>query len=189
MFGKGIYFADVISKAANYCLSTPNNNVGLMLLCEVALGQTQDLYFANGNIAGLPNENQQSVRACGATFPTQYSRVDNVYIASGNLCRAQFPTALHYNEYVISAIVPFFHLHSPFHVFPLFFRLSTIRPRFESSIWWKWNSTSDKPNVDWVSQESQHKANLKFHFSYQFYFFLNILLSVLKIIIFSMRNI
>ena len=38
MFGKGIYFADVVSKAANYCLPSRINNVGLMLLCEVALG-------------------------------------------------------------------------------------------------------------------------------------------------------
>lgn len=106
MFGKGIYFADVISKAANYCFSNRTNNVGLMLLCEVALGQTQDLYFANGGITGLPNENQQSVRACGATFPTQYSMVDGVYVASGELCRAQFPTALHYNEYVMSCLFP-----------------------------------------------------------------------------------
>jgi poly [ADP-ribose] polymerase len=38
MFGKGIYFADMVSKSANYCLATKINNVGLVLLCEVALG-------------------------------------------------------------------------------------------------------------------------------------------------------
>lgn len=38
MFGKGIYFADMVSKSANYCCTNKNNNVGLMLLCEVALG-------------------------------------------------------------------------------------------------------------------------------------------------------
>lgn len=101
MFGKGIYFADVVSKAANYCLTNRTNNVALLLLCEVALGQTQDLYFSNANITGLPNQQQQSVRACGATFPLQYSMVDGVYVASGKLCRAQIPTALHYNEFVV----------------------------------------------------------------------------------------
>lgn len=34
-FGKGIYFADMSSKSANYCFSNQNNNVGLLLLCEV----------------------------------------------------------------------------------------------------------------------------------------------------------
>jgi poly [ADP-ribose] polymerase len=38
MFGKGIYFADMVSKSANYCFTTPDNSMGLMLLCEVALG-------------------------------------------------------------------------------------------------------------------------------------------------------
>lgn len=37
MFGKGIYFADIASKSANYCLPK-HNSQGLMLLCEVALG-------------------------------------------------------------------------------------------------------------------------------------------------------
>ena len=38
MFGKGVYFADMVSKSANYCWTSPQSPVGLMLLCEVALG-------------------------------------------------------------------------------------------------------------------------------------------------------
>jgi poly [ADP-ribose] polymerase len=38
MFGKGIYFADMVSKSANYCSTSRKNSTGLMLLCEVALG-------------------------------------------------------------------------------------------------------------------------------------------------------
>jgi poly [ADP-ribose] polymerase len=38
MFGKGIYFADMVSKSANYCCTSPSDPVGLLLLCEVALG-------------------------------------------------------------------------------------------------------------------------------------------------------
>ncbi len=38
MFGKGIYFADVVSKAANYCHAKVDSNEGILLLCEVALG-------------------------------------------------------------------------------------------------------------------------------------------------------
>lgn len=38
MFGKGVYFADMVTKSANYCFTSRENNTGLMLLCEVALG-------------------------------------------------------------------------------------------------------------------------------------------------------
>lgn len=38
MFGKGIYFADMVSKSANYCRTSKSDPTGLMLLCEVALG-------------------------------------------------------------------------------------------------------------------------------------------------------
>ena len=38
MFGKGIYFSDVVSKAANYCHASLGSAEGLLLLCEVALG-------------------------------------------------------------------------------------------------------------------------------------------------------
>lgn len=35
MFGKGLYFADMSSKSANYCYPTPSKNTGLLLLSEV----------------------------------------------------------------------------------------------------------------------------------------------------------
>lgn len=38
MFGKGVYFADSVSKSANYCCTSHSNPVGLILLCDVALG-------------------------------------------------------------------------------------------------------------------------------------------------------
>lgn len=33
MFGKGIYFADIASKSAQYCQASKNNPVGCLLLC------------------------------------------------------------------------------------------------------------------------------------------------------------
>ena len=38
MFGKGVYFADMVSKSANYCRTSKSDPLGIMLLCEVALG-------------------------------------------------------------------------------------------------------------------------------------------------------
>lgn len=45
MFGKGIYFADMVSKSANYCMTSKNNDTGLLLLCEVALGEMLVLFI------------------------------------------------------------------------------------------------------------------------------------------------
>ncbi len=38
MFGKGIYFADMVSKSANYCCTNPTNNTGglSLMLTSVA---------------------------------------------------------------------------------------------------------------------------------------------------------
>ena len=36
-FGKGIYFADMSSKSANYCFTTRSKNIGLVLLSEVCM--------------------------------------------------------------------------------------------------------------------------------------------------------
>ena len=38
MFGKGVYFADMVSKSANYCRTSKKDNVAIMILCDVALG-------------------------------------------------------------------------------------------------------------------------------------------------------
>lgn len=35
MFGKGVYFADMFSKSANYCYANTGANDGVLLLCEV----------------------------------------------------------------------------------------------------------------------------------------------------------
>lgn len=102
MFGKGIYFADIVSKSANYCYTDPVNNTGLMLLCEVALGKSRML-TASCNITDIPNPNEQSVKAFGAYFPTSHSStVDGVKFKIGPVqSQRQIPTTLYYNEYVV----------------------------------------------------------------------------------------
>lgn len=46
-FGKGLYFADLVSKSAQYCFVDKKNPVGLLLLSEVALGQMHELKKAS----------------------------------------------------------------------------------------------------------------------------------------------
>lgn len=67
MFGKGIYFADMVTKSANYCATTHSNATGLMLLSEVALGDCLELDKAN-YIKALPND-KHSVKGMGKTYP------------------------------------------------------------------------------------------------------------------------
>jgi poly [ADP-ribose] polymerase len=54
MFGKGVYFADMVSKSANYCFTTRENNVSCLLLCEVALGNMNEKLHADYNASNLP---------------------------------------------------------------------------------------------------------------------------------------
>ncbi|THC94070.1 hypothetical protein EYZ11_006440 [Aspergillus tanneri] len=50
MFGKGVYFADMSTKSANYCWASSSANVGLLLLCDVELGEPmQELYDSDYN--------------------------------------------------------------------------------------------------------------------------------------------
>ncbi|KAK7085917.1 Poly [ADP-ribose] polymerase 2 [Halocaridina rubra] len=68
MFGKGIYFADMSSKSANYCWATQRSNIGFLALSEVALGKTNDLLNANYNANKLPS-GCNSVKGLGRTAP------------------------------------------------------------------------------------------------------------------------
>ncbi|KAI6661255.1 Poly polymerase 1 [Oopsacas minuta] len=67
MFGKGLYFADMASKSANYCRTTPSNPTGLMLLCEVALGNMYEL-TGSKYIQKLP-AGFHSTKGIGRTAP------------------------------------------------------------------------------------------------------------------------
>ncbi|XP_036452139.1 poly [ADP-ribose] polymerase 2 isoform X2 [Colossoma macropomum] len=68
MFGKGIYFADMSSKSANYCFTNQKNNIGLLLLSEVALGDCNELLDANYDADKLPS-GKHSTKGLGQTAP------------------------------------------------------------------------------------------------------------------------
>ncbi|MEQ2289452.1 Poly [ADP-ribose] polymerase 2 [Ameca splendens] len=68
MFGKGIYFADMSSKSANYCFANLSNHVGLLLLSEVALGDCNELLDADYEAHKLP-AGKHSTKGLGQTGP------------------------------------------------------------------------------------------------------------------------
>jgi poly [ADP-ribose] polymerase len=49
IYNKGVYFADMVSKSANYCCTSKENPVGLILLCDVACGEFNDKFYADYN--------------------------------------------------------------------------------------------------------------------------------------------
>ncbi|KAJ4750030.1 Poly [ADP-ribose] polymerase [Rhynchospora pubera] len=53
-FGKGVYFADMFSLSAGYS-RTLSAGPGVLLLCEVALGEMNELFRSNCNAHNLPN--------------------------------------------------------------------------------------------------------------------------------------
>lgn len=69
MFGKGIYFADMSSKSANYCFATREKDVGLLLLSEVALGNCNELLEADPEAHRLP-AGKDSTKGLGKIAPS-----------------------------------------------------------------------------------------------------------------------
>ncbi|XP_032035334.1 poly [ADP-ribose] polymerase 2 isoform X6 [Hylobates moloch] len=69
MFGKGIYFADMSSKSANYCFASRLKNTGLLLLSEVALGQCNELLEASPKAEGLL-QGKHSTKGLGKMAPS-----------------------------------------------------------------------------------------------------------------------
>ncbi|XP_076289314.1 poly [ADP-ribose] polymerase-like [Lasioglossum baleicum] len=104
MFGKGIYFADMVSKSANYCYTNEENSTGLLLLCEVALGNMYERYSADF-IKNLPS-GKHSTFGHGQMQPdpkTSHKTMDGVEIPLGTVVTTKLPyqSDLLYNEYVV----------------------------------------------------------------------------------------
>lgn len=101
MFGKGIYFADSVSKSANYCMTTSTNNVGLLLLCEVALGTMYERMQADF-ITKLPS-GYHSVKGVGrsAPDPNESSKIEDIHVPLGPLKETSVVGSLLYNEFIV----------------------------------------------------------------------------------------
>ncbi|KAH8294795.1 hypothetical protein KR018_002868 [Drosophila ironensis] len=103
MFGKGIYFADMVSKSANYCCTSQKNPTGLMLLSEVALGDMMECTAAK-YISKLPKD-KHSCFGRGRSMPNpmeNYIRSDGVEIPLGKTVTDEnLKSSLLYNEYIV----------------------------------------------------------------------------------------
>ncbi|KAL0371463.1 UNVERIFIED_CONTAM: Poly [ADP-ribose] polymerase 2 [Sesamum angustifolium] len=104
MFGKGVYFADMFSKSANYCCVTKASTAGVLLLCEVALGDMAELLTANYDADKLP-AGKLSTKGVGATAPDLSEALtleDGVVVPLGTPKEQPGPKgSLLYNEYIV----------------------------------------------------------------------------------------
>lgn len=104
MFGKGVYFADMFSKSANYCYATRAAKAGVLLLCEVALGDMAELVSAKYDADKLP-KGKLSTKGVGHTAPDlseAQTLEDGVVVPLGRPKeRLSSQGGLLYNEYIV----------------------------------------------------------------------------------------
>ncbi|XP_024534422.1 poly [ADP-ribose] polymerase 2 [Selaginella moellendorffii] len=105
MFGKGVYFADMVSKSANYCNASASKNAAVMLLCEVALGDMNELLHSNYNASALP-PGKLSTKGLGRTVPhkSEFKQLsDGLIVPMGKplTSGAYHQGSLEYNEYIV----------------------------------------------------------------------------------------
>ena len=68
LFGKGVYFADLIGKSFHYARPHISGGIGTFVLCEVALGTPRPLLSSNSDADKLP-KNCHSTHAVGKRRP------------------------------------------------------------------------------------------------------------------------
>ncbi|CAE6457586.1 unnamed protein product [Rhizoctonia solani] len=112
MFGKGVYFADAFSKSANYCHAGQSRDIGIMLLCEVAVKPYLELndseYYADQK---SKDAQKIATKGVGMAQPTEWQDCSDalgwedlkgVVMPKGTLKQVKPPGAwLQYNEYIV----------------------------------------------------------------------------------------
>lgn len=102
MFGRGLYFADMLCKSLGYC-QPDASKMCMLVLCEVALGTMQENRQAN--TAPLSAQ-YQSTKGLGSLVPDPKNalvRSDGVTIPLGKPVAAEkrAAVALNYNEFIV----------------------------------------------------------------------------------------
>ncbi|KAJ4768136.1 Poly [ADP-ribose] polymerase [Rhynchospora pubera] len=102
-FGKGVYFADMFSLSAGFSRIWPSGP-GVLLLCEVALGEMNELFSSNCNAHNLPN-GKLSTKGVGTIAPdkSEYEIIEGgVVVPLGEPKQVQSITScISYNQYIV----------------------------------------------------------------------------------------
>jgi poly [ADP-ribose] polymerase len=82
LFGKGLYFADMASKSLNYCY--PTEQVGLVLLCEVALGDIEEfIQFDSEAKTKTLGNNKHTAKGCASRQPGHQDKIEDIIVPNG----------------------------------------------------------------------------------------------------------
>ncbi|EES02927.1 hypothetical protein BDA96_03G167900 [Sorghum bicolor] len=105
LFGKGVHFADMFSKSANYCCASKASRSGVLLLCEVALGDMNELLNGDYNANNLP-KGKLSTKRVGQMTPdltTSRTTDDGVLVPLGKPTKHESSktACLRYNDYIV----------------------------------------------------------------------------------------
>lgn len=103
MYGKGVYFADVVTKSGNYCHTSPANPNGILLLCEAALGSMAK--FTEAKYMDKPMSGTNSTMGVGKMEPNPEGSevVDGVIYPKGKMhdTPGVSSSSLLYHEYIV----------------------------------------------------------------------------------------
>ena len=103
LLGYGVYFADSCSKSINYCRANTTNDIGCLLLSEIALGNASTRNNPDYDItkATLTKTNHHSAHGLGKWQPSSSIIADGIKIPNGKLKDTGKGTYLKYNEFVV----------------------------------------------------------------------------------------
>lgn len=112
MFGKGVYFADMSSKSAGYTCSCNSGGTGLLLLCDVELGNPMlELDRANFDAGSdAKKAGKYATLGRGSSIPGAWTDAGRVHeslrgvqMPDSSVATAarQGPSGLYYNEYIV----------------------------------------------------------------------------------------
>ena len=104
-FGKGIYFSDMSIKSYFRCKF--QNGIGLMMLCEVALGDIEERNRGDYNLPYTMNKGKNSIKVIGINVPNELDNTifdSDIILPLGDpvkLDNKEKKTFFAYNEYIV----------------------------------------------------------------------------------------
>ncbi|KDQ63539.1 hypothetical protein JAAARDRAFT_29557 [Jaapia argillacea MUCL 33604] len=111
MFGKGVYFADMMSKSVGYCHASMSDQTGLLLLCEVVAKPFLEEVVGNYDAdEDCMLGNKMSTKGMGKREPAAWQDAGEVlgrddlrgcHMPTGRRKRGHPDAFLRYNEYIV----------------------------------------------------------------------------------------
>ena len=80
LFGKGVYFADVIAKSAPYCRAYLSDNTAILVLCQVALGNPAKRTSCDSNTDDFVRKSSNKFHSCHALGCQQPKASDSLKV-------------------------------------------------------------------------------------------------------------